>query len=202
MAEPFKNLIHAGTVAQAGQHLRRVWPAFDRSRFESLATTGLETLDLKARAMLLADALEALFGAVYLDGGYPEISRVIERLYRPILAHIDLRTFGKDPKTLLQELVQGRGHPLPHYEVVATRGAAHDQMFDVVCEIAPLGIRVQASGSSRRAAEQAAAGQAIVAIEALGPARRASRRRKPAQLSLPVAVAQDTPKSQKEQDKK
>ena len=85
---------------------------------------------------------------------------------------------------------------------VATRGAAHDQMFDVVCEIAPLGIRVQASGSSRRAAEQAAAGQAIVAIEALGPARRASRRRKPAQLSLPVAVAQDTPKSQKEQDKK
>ena len=59
MAEPFKNLIHAGTVAQAGQHLRRVWPAFDRSRFESLATTGLETLELKARAMLLADALEA-----------------------------------------------------------------------------------------------------------------------------------------------
>ncbi len=59
MAEPFKNLIHAGTVAQAGQHLHRVWPAFDPARFESLATTGLETLELKARAMLLADALEA-----------------------------------------------------------------------------------------------------------------------------------------------
>ncbi|WP_368648107.1 ribonuclease III [Castellaniella ginsengisoli] len=143
------------------------------------------------RPSILADALEAIFGAIYLDGGYPEISRVIERLYRPVLAHIDLRTFGKDPKTLLQELVQGRGHPLPRYEVLATRGAAHDQLFDVVCEIAPLGIREQASGTSRRAAEQAAASQAIAALEALGPARRTARRRKPAQLSLPVAVAQD-----------
>ncbi len=74
-------------------------------------------------------------------------------------------------------------------------------MFDVVCEIPPLGIRVQASGSSRRAAEQAAAGQAIAAIESLGPPRRAARRRKPAQLSLPVAVAQDKPQD-KTQDKK
>ena len=143
------------------------------------------------RPSILADALEAIFGAIYLDGGYPEISRVIERLYRPILAHIDLRTFGKDPKTLLQELVQGRGYPLPRYEVLATRGAAHDQLFDVVCEIAALDIRAQASGSSRRAAEQAAASQAITAIESLGPARRQGRRRKSAQLSLPVAVAQD-----------
>jgi ribonuclease-3 len=144
------------------------------------------------RPSILADALEAVFGAVYLDGGYAAVSQVIEQLYRPILAHIDLRTFGKDPKTLLQEIVQGRGHELPRYEVLATRGAAHNQTFDVICEIARLEIRVQASGSSRRAAEQAAAGKAIEAIEALGPARRAVRRtRKPTQLSLPVAVPQE-----------
>ena len=153
------------------------------------------------RPSILADALEAIFGAIYLDGGYPAISRVIERLYRPILAHIDLRTFGKDPKTLLQELVQGRGQPLPRYEVLATHGAAHNQLFDVVCEIATLGIREQASGSSRRAAEQAAASQAITALESLGPARRTARRRKPAQLSLPVAVAQDeTPSPSQDAD--
>jgi ribonuclease-3 len=144
------------------------------------------------RPSILADALEAIFGALYLDGGYAEVSRVIERLYRPILSHIDVRTFGKDPKTLLQEIMQGRGLDLPHYEVVSTRGAAHNQTFDVVCAAAQLDIQVQASGSSRRAAEQAAASQVIALVQALGPARRPVRRhRKPAQLSLPVAVSQE-----------
>ena len=81
MAEPFKNLIHAGTVAQAGQHLQRVWPAFDRSRFESLATTGLETLELKARAMLLADALEAT-----LPEDFAQATDVIEASLAPPMA--------------------------------------------------------------------------------------------------------------------
>ncbi len=144
------------------------------------------------RPSILADALEAVFGALYLDGGHAAVSATIERLYRPILADLDLRTFGKDPKTLLQEIVQGQGHPLPLYQVIATRGAAHDQLFDVSCEIPPLGIRVQACGSSRRAAEQAAASRAIAAIEALGPRQHAARkRRKSAQLSLPVAVPQE-----------
>ncbi|MGB6240852.1 MAG: ribonuclease III [Castellaniella sp.] len=144
------------------------------------------------RPSILADALEAIFGALYLDGGYPEVSRVIERLYRPVLANIDVRTVGKDPKTLLQEIMQGRGLDLPHYEVVSTRGAAHNQTFDVICSVAQLDIRVQASGSSRRAAEQAAAGQVIAAVEALGPPHRSGRRhRKSAQLSLPVAVSQE-----------
>ncbi|MGB6007511.1 ribonuclease III [Castellaniella sp.] len=144
------------------------------------------------RPSILADALEAIFGALLLDGGYDQVSRVIEQLYRPILAHIDVRTFGKDPKTLLQEIMQGRGLDLPHYEVVSTRGAAHNQTFDVECSVAQLDIRVQASGASRRAAEQAAAGQVIAAVESLGPARRSGRRhRKSAQLSLPVAVSQE-----------
>jgi len=144
------------------------------------------------RPSILADTLEAIFGAVFVDGGYEAVRQVIERLYRPILSHIDIRTFGKDPKTLLQEIVQGRGLDLPRYEVLATHGAAHSQVFDVECRIDKLEVRVTASGSSRRAAEQLAASQAIAAIEALGPARKSARRgRKPAQLSLPVAVAQE-----------
>lgn len=146
------------------------------------------------RPSILADAVEALFGAIYIDGGYPAVRDVIEHLYRPILAHIDIRTFGKDPKTLLQEIVQGRGLSLPHYEVLATHGAAHSQLFDVECRIEKLGIQVTASGSSRRAAEQLAASQAIASIAELAPARKGARRsRKPAQLSLPVAVAQKEP---------
>lgn len=144
------------------------------------------------RPSILADAVEAVLGAIYIDGGFEAVREAITRQYQPILANIDIRTFGKDPKTLLQELVQGRGLPLPLYAVVATHGAAHSQMFDVECVIPKLDIRVNASGSSRRAAEQLAAGQAIGAIEALGPVRGARRRsRKPAQLSLPVAVVQE-----------
>jgi ribonuclease-3 len=144
------------------------------------------------RPSILADAVEAILGALYLDGGFPQVSAAIERLYAPILTHIDLRTFGKDAKTLLQELVQGRGLALPQYTVAAIRGAAHNQVFDVVCEIAALDVREQASGSSRRAAEQTAAAQAIAIVEALGPARRSARRHhRPAQLSLPVAVTQE-----------
>ncbi|MDN5842579.1 MAG: ribonuclease III [Alcaligenaceae bacterium] len=144
------------------------------------------------RPSILADAVEAVLGAIYMDNGFEAVREVITRLYQPILANIDIRTFGKDSKTLLQELVQGRGLALPLYEVVATHGAAHSQMFDVDCVIPKLDIRVSASGSSRRAAEQLAAGQAISAIEALGPVRPARRRsRRPAQLSLPVAVAQE-----------
>ena len=144
------------------------------------------------RPSILADAVEAVLGAIYIDGGFEAVREAITRQYQPILANIDIRTFGKDPKTLLQELVQGRGLPLPAYAVVATHGAAHSQMFDVECPVPKLDIRVSASGSSRRAAEQLAAGQAIEAIQALGPVRGARRRsRKPAQLSLPVAVAQE-----------
>lgn len=118
------------------------------------------------RPSILADAVEAILGAIYLDGGYPAVSHTIAQLYRPLLAHLDLRTEGKDPKTLLQELVQGRHLPLPHYAVLDTHGAAHAQVFDVVCEVPALAIRVQASGGSRRAAEQDAARQAIEAIAA------------------------------------
>lgn len=129
------------------------------------------------RPSILADAVEAVLGAIYLDGGFTAVSGVIERLYRPLLGHIDAQVLGKDPKTLLQELVQGLGLALPHYVVVDTRGAAHCQIFEVACEIPQLAIRTQASGDSRRAAEQTAARQAIEALEAMRPTVRAGNRR-------------------------
>lgn len=132
------------------------------------------------RPSILADALEALLGAIFLDGGHDAVGATIHRLYDPILLHLDPASFGKDPKTLLQELVQGAGLPLPRYVVVNTRGAAHDQIFDVACEIPQLGIRKQACGSSRRAAEQAAAGEAIQAFRASASGRRPGRRHRSA----------------------
>src|SRR5690606_29758718 len=106
---------------------------------------------------------------------------------------VDPKTLGKDPKTLLQELLQARKLDLPAYAVVATHGAAHNQLFEVDCQIPKLDIKVTAGGASRRAAEQSAAELAIAAIEALPPAKgqRKSRARKSTQLSLPVAVSQE-----------
>lgn len=109
------------------------------------------------RPSILADALEAILGAVYLDGGFEAAKNVIERLYEPMLERVDPRTVGKDAKTLLQEYLQGHRLDLPVYQVIDTRGAAHDQEFEVSCEVPALNLRVVAIGTSRRAAEQAAA---------------------------------------------
>lgn len=106
-----------------------------------------------------------------------------------------LKRLSIDPKTLLQELLQGHKFDLPLYTVVATHGAAHNQTFDVECFIEALDIKVSAGGSSRRAAEQLAATQAIEAVRQALPAKKRSanrsRARKSAQLSLPVAVVQE-----------
>jgi len=115
------------------------------------------------RPSILADTLEALLGAIFIDGGFQEAARVIDSLYTPILKQVDPKTLGKDAKTLLQEFLQGLGMPLPAYSVVATHGAAHNQMFEVECSIAKLSITVLGSGASRRAAEQVAATQALAA---------------------------------------
>jgi ribonuclease-3 len=145
------------------------------------------------RPSILADALEAVFGAVFLDGGFDAAQKVIARQYEPVLVHVDPKTLGKDPKTLLQELLQARKLDLPTYTVVATHGAAHNQLFEVECQIPKLEIKVSAPGASRRAAEQSAAQLAIAAIAALPPTKgtRTARARKSTQLSLPVAVSQE-----------
>jgi ribonuclease-3 len=122
------------------------------------------------RPSILADTLEAILGAIFLDSGFDAAQTVIKRLYVPILDHIDPRTLGKDAKTLLQEYLQGHKIPLPTYTVVATHGAAHNQQFEVECTVPKLDVKVSGSGASRRAAEQAAAKKALDEVMAAAPA--------------------------------
>jgi ribonuclease-3 len=122
------------------------------------------------RPSILADAFEAVLGAIFLDGGFEAAQGVIKRLYVPILDHIDPRTLGKDSKTLLQEYLQGHKIALPTYTVVATHGAAHNQQFEVECTVPKLNVKVSGSGASRRAAEQAAAKKALDEVMAHAPA--------------------------------
>jgi len=143
------------------------------------------------RPSILSDALEAIFGAIYIDGGFDAIRRVIARLYDGLLVNIDPRSQGKDAKTLLQERLQALRLDLPAYTVVATHGAAHNQLFEVACEVPQLDIRVQAAGSSRRAAEQAAAQQAIEQLEATQGAAEAPRRRKRRTPAVRPVVSQE-----------
>ncbi len=121
------------------------------------------------RPSILADTLEAIFGAIFVDQGFEAAQNVIERLYIPILDHIDPRTLGKDAKTLLQEYLQGHKIALPQYTVVATHGAAHNQQFEVECSVPKLEIKVSGTGASRRAAEQSAAKKALDEVLALAP---------------------------------
>lgn len=144
------------------------------------------------RPSILSDALEAIFGAIYMDGGFDSARQVIASLYESLLVNVDPRSEGKDAKTLLQERLQAMRLDLPVYTVVATHGAAHSQLFEVACEVPRLDIRVQAAGSSRRAAEQSAAQLAIGRLDALEGAPTQTRRRKRrSQLTLPVALTQD-----------
>ena len=113
------------------------------------------------RPSILADTLEALFGAVFIDGGFLAARAAIAKLYHPIMETVDPQTLGKDAKTLLQEYLQGRKIALPTYNVVATHGAAHNQEFEVECVIPKLEIRVTGAGASRRSAEQQAAKKAL-----------------------------------------
>ncbi len=117
-----------------------------------------------SRPSILADALEAVFGAVYLDAGFEKAFKVIEQLYLPLLADLKPGQFQKDPKTRLQEWLQGRKKPLPRYALLETRGAAHEQSFKVACEIDQPAVRTIGSGSSRRIAEQNAAEAAMKAL--------------------------------------
>ena len=112
------------------------------------------------RPSILADSVEAVIGAAFLDGGFEPARQVVRTLLGDVLDTIDPATSGKDPKTLLQEYLQARKLALPHYAVVATRGEAHDQQFQVECAIPGLGIRSRGEGASRRGAEQEAARQA------------------------------------------
>lgn len=116
------------------------------------------------RPSILADALEAIFGAIYLDAGFEKTREVIAQLYAGHLDRIDTKAPAKDPKTTLQEYLQGKRMELPKYSVVSIGGEAHDQVFHVECIVKPLGVKTGGEGPSRRAAEQAAAAKALEQI--------------------------------------
>lgn len=117
------------------------------------------------RPSILADALEALFGAVWLDAGFDAANAVIVRLYDRMLTAIVPGRPIKDPKTRLQEYLQGKRLALPKYSLAATEGEAHAQQFRIACEIDALRIRTEGVGASRRAAEQMAAERALERLQ-------------------------------------
>lgn len=120
------------------------------------------------RPSILADALEAVIGAVYLDAGYPAAQALVQRLFRAVEINPQMQASAKDAKTELQEWLQGRKMKLPVYRVVATLGVAHKQTFDVECEVAELQRVERGIGGSRRAGEQAAAAAMLQALKAQG----------------------------------
>ena len=118
------------------------------------------------RPSILADALEAVIGAVYLDAGYAVAEALVLRLYEAVEINPQMQAAAKDAKTALQEWLQGRKMQLPQYRVVGTAGVAHRQTFEVECAIAELALAQRGSGASRRAAEQSAAAAMLATLKA------------------------------------
>lgn len=118
------------------------------------------------RPSILADALEAVIGAVQLDAGYSNAEALVHRLLQGVDIKPEMQAAAKDPKTELQEWLQGRRMQLPVYRVAGVLGAAHKQTFDVECEIPELGTAERGIGASRRAGEQAAAAAMLLVLKA------------------------------------
>ncbi|MBK5205812.1 MAG: ribonuclease III [Polaromonas sp.] len=119
------------------------------------------------RPSILADALEAVIGAIYLDAGFDKANQLVRRLFKDVEINPQMPAIGRDPKTELQEWLQGRKMNLPIYRVVGTMGAAHKQTFDVECEITEYGRAERGIGGSRRAGEQAAAAAMLMFVKTL-----------------------------------
>ncbi len=120
------------------------------------------------RPSILADALEAVIGAVYLDAGYATADQLVRRLFKDVNINPKMQAIGKDPKTELQEWLQQRKMGLPAYRVVGTSGAAHQQTFEVECSIVEYDRAERGIGGSRRAGEQAAATAMLGFVKTLG----------------------------------
>lgn len=132
------------------------------------------------RPSILADAVEALLGAVYLDAGFEAVRGVVERLLGEQLQRTEDLPVAKDPKTALQEHVQARKLQLPRYSVQRTEGEAHEQTFTVECRVDDLGIAASGVGANRRAAEQAAAEGVLAQLEkAVTPKKEKARKAEP-----------------------
>lgn len=176
--------LRANLVKQ--QSLYEIALRLDLAQFLRLGEGELKSGGFR-RPSILADTLEALFGAIYQDAGFNAARDVICGLYIPILETVDPATLGKDAKTLLQEYLQSKKIALPVYTVAATHGAAHNQEFEVECAIPKLEIQVFGTGGSRRAGEQAAAKMALEAATAIlskSPAPKRKAKPRTTQLKL------------------
>jgi len=117
------------------------------------------------RPSILADAVEALLGAIFLDTGFEAVRKAVALLLAEKIESAAEKPVDKDPKTALQEHLQGRGLALPRYSVQKTEGEAHEQTFVVECRVDDLGLAATGTGASRRAAEQAAASEVLEQLE-------------------------------------
>ena len=118
------------------------------------------------RPSILADAVEALIGAVFLDGGYAPAQTVVQRLFGEVIQSTEADSWAKDAKTELQEWLQARRISVPAYRITATRGQAHAQTFEVECAVPALGLVERGEGRSRRQAEQEAARRMVELLKA------------------------------------
>jgi ribonuclease-3 len=176
--------VRANLVKQ--QSLYEIAQRIELSQFLRLGEGELKSGGFR-RPSILADTLEALFGAVFLDAGFDAAREVIKLLYTQVLVTVDPTTLGKDAKTLLQEFLQSKKIALPLYNVVATHGAAHNQEFEIECVVPKLEIQVFGTGGSRRAGEQAAAKLALETALALLSKTPAARKSKPRTSQLKLA---------------
>ena len=117
------------------------------------------------RPSILADAFEALIGAIFIDGGMKSAYKFIEDSYVELIEKINPKEIYKDPKTILQEFLQAQKVPLPSYEVLNVEGEAHNQLFTVTCVVSKFDVKVEGGGRSRKIAEQEAAKEAMATIE-------------------------------------
>lgn len=176
--------VRANLVRQ--QSLFEIAQRIELSQFLRLGEGELKSGGFR-RPSILADTLEALFGAIFLDAGFNAACEIIRSLYAPILVTIDPTTLGKDAKTLLQEFLQSKKIALPQYNVSATHGAAHNQEFEIECLVPKLEIQVFGTGGSRRAGEQAAAKLALEAALILLSKTPSGRKSKPRTSQMKLA---------------
>ena len=144
----------------SGEALARVALQLEVGEHLRLGSGELKTGGFR-RASILADALEAILGAIFLDSGFEAAGAVVERLMHSRLAELPSADLLKDPKTRLQEALQGRGFALPVYTLTAVTGDAHEQAFTVSCDVATFGLAAVGEGGSRRRAEQLAAAKLL-----------------------------------------
>lgn len=146
-----------------GETLAELALAMDLGEFLQLGPGELKSGGYR-RKSILSDAMEAIIGAIYIDGGLDPARTHILSIYGDKLKNISLKKVSKDPKTQLQEYMQAQKSPLPQYEVISTSGSDHDQVFEVSCKISGIPKLVLGTGTSRRKAEQDAAKKVLMIL--------------------------------------